>query len=255
MVRDWSPEGHAERDATFPYILDSISAHLESSLPLADGKKYEVLIPGAGLGRLPHEVARLSSSLAVTSNEWSASMNLAYRYLSSLDPSTAKPFSIHPFLESWSHARTRADLTRPVQIVPNTFTTSNLLIEGDFTTQFHTPAYFSAIATLFFIDTARNLISYFETIHTLLKPGGIWINVGPLLYGTAPLVQLSLDEVMVIVEEMGFEILETGEGEGLYNFNASTLYRHGYVVQRWVARKKSSVKGEGMLERWKGRFL
>ena len=34
------------------------------------------------------------------------------------------------------------------------------------------------IATVFFIDTAHNIISYIETIYNTLKPGGIWVNLG-----------------------------------------------------------------------------
>lgn len=34
------------------------------------------------------------------------------------------------------------------------------------------------IATCFFIDTAHNVIDYIDTIWKILKPGGIWINVG-----------------------------------------------------------------------------
>lgn len=41
---------------------------------------------------------------------------------------------------------------------------------------------FDAVATVFFIDTAPNLIRYLEAISNCLKPGGIWINVGPLLW-------------------------------------------------------------------------
>lgn len=32
--------------------------------------------------------------------------------------------------------------------------------------------------TCFFLDTARNVVAYLETIHGLLKPGGLWINLG-----------------------------------------------------------------------------
>lgn len=32
------------------------------------------------------------------------------------------------------------------------------------------------------VDTAPNIVEYIETIYKLLKPGGVWINLGPLLY-------------------------------------------------------------------------
>ena len=38
------------------------------------------------------------------------------------------------------------------------------------------------VVTSFFLDTARNVLDYIELIHQILKPGGHWINLGPLLY-------------------------------------------------------------------------
>ncbi|KAM3414456.1 hypothetical protein BST61_g9621 [Cercospora zeina] len=275
-VRDWSPEGQAERKATFPYIIDALTSHLSPPSP-DDNFKYHILVPGAGLGRLAHDISLLGDYMAVTSNEWSSSMNMAYRYLQSLSTSHGS-ISIHPFLENWSHAKTRDELTRPVLIDPPSNPTGTLLVEGDFTTKFvHQTGQFDAIATLFFIDTARNLVAYLETIHSLLKPGGVWVNVGPLLYGTAPLVQLSLEEIVLVAENMGleFEIRQDVEGGGvldgkveerevLYNFNQSTLYKHGYVAACWVAKKKSvasetpekrRVVGSGVFERLKEKWI
>lgn len=40
----------------------------------------------------------------------------------------------------------------------------------------------NCVATCFFIDCAPNVIDFVETIYNILKPGGIWINLGPLLY-------------------------------------------------------------------------
>lgn len=34
------------------------------------------------------------------------------------------------------------------------------------------------VATCFFIDTAHNVLDYVETIWKILKPGGVWINLG-----------------------------------------------------------------------------
>lgn len=276
-VRDWSPEGQAEREATFPYIIDALTSHLPP-ISSDENVKYQILVPGAGLGRLAHEISLLGDYMSVTSNEWSASMNMAYRYLRSL-PSSHGPLTLHPFLENWSHAERREELTRPVLIHPPTVPTETLLVEGDFTTKFaHQDGQYDAITTLFFIDTARNLIAYLETIHSLLKPGGIWVNVGPLLYGTAPLVQLSLEEIVLVAESMGFEFeIQEGvhgrsaldgkveERDVLYNFNQSTLYRHGYIAACWMARKKKvehenvegkrRVVGSGMFDKLKEKWL
>lgn len=34
------------------------------------------------------------------------------------------------------------------------------------------------VCTCFFIDTAKNIVEYIEVISNILKPGGIWINLG-----------------------------------------------------------------------------
>jgi carnosine N-methyltransferase len=41
---------------------------------------------------------------------------------------------------------------------------------------------YDAVATIFFVDTAKNFMEYARVVQRLLKSGGIWINVGPLLW-------------------------------------------------------------------------
>lgn len=53
-----------------------------------------------------------------------------------------------------------------------------LLLYGDAA---HAACY-DAVATVFFVDTAPNLLRYVETIWNCLVPGGVWVNVGPLLW-------------------------------------------------------------------------
>lgn len=56
---------------------------------------------------------------------------------------------------------------------------------GDFVEIYSSPdqvAKWDAVVTCFFLDTAPNVLAYLETIYRLLKPGGFWLNLGPLLY-------------------------------------------------------------------------
>ena len=41
---------------------------------------------------------------------------------------------------------------------------------------------FSAVVTCFFLDTARNVARYLDVLCHMLRPDGVWINCGPLLY-------------------------------------------------------------------------
>lgn len=196
-------------------------------------------------------LANVAAGFEVTINEWSMYMNVAYRFLE--NNTTPSAFALHPFIDGMSHHATTSDMLRKIAAPNVAPSPSVLLVEGDFNSAFSTQGgHYDIIVTHFFIDTARNLISYFDTIQFLLKPGGKWLNFGPLLYGTGPFVQLSLDEIIAVVKEMGFEFEDVGdecgsltfEGEKArskeaeYGFNGKALTKNAYSAQVWVAMKK-----------------
>ncbi|KZL83574.1 hypothetical protein CI238_08944 [Colletotrichum incanum] len=246
FVRDWSTAGIGEREDAFPCILDT----LQTLFPDRSSGDIKVLFPGSGVGRLGHEVAALSG-FEVTINEWSMFMNLAYRFLEAHPRPGSK--ALHPFIDSWSHHANTADMFRGVSFPDKRVNASSvLLVEGDFTSAFKTEkGQYDVVVTHFFIDTARNIMSYFDAIHALLKPGGYWINFGPLLWGTGPFVQLSLDEIVAVTKSMGFEYMDASEHcgnltlegekvrgkEAVYGFNDKALTKNAYSAQFWVARK------------------
>ncbi|KAM5356833.1 hypothetical protein ACJ41O_003479 [Fusarium nematophilum] len=247
FVRDWTETGASERNGPFSCLVKTLEAFFPDR---DDAAPIKALVPGSGLGRLGHDVARLGG-FEVTINEWSMYMNLAYRLVES--HRARNSLSLHPFVDSWSHHATESDMTRalPLPDVPVN-ASSVVLVEGDFTTAFlGKTGQFDVVVTYFFIDTARNLMSYLDTIKRVLKPGGHWVNLGPLLYGTGPFVQLSLEEVMRVTEAMGFEYLDTEEGcgpltfpdrkvrsmEAVYGFDDRALTKSAYNAQFWVARR------------------
>ena len=269
LVRDWSAEGQPERDAVFPPILATVDALFPPPPACQDGAGAgaRVLVPGAGLGRLAYELA--SRGHRVVANENSAHVLLALRYLLSLGSSsnTSEPTAhvLHPYVGWWSHHRSTAAMLRAVafpDVLPDAAVLPRLsVVEGDFVSLFGGSSSgsgtFDAVATLFFIDTARNMVAYLAAIHAALRPGGVWINLGPLLYGSAPWIELSLDEVLRLAEAMGFELLPLDAalwGEDSfpdvqrwrgrvrsrlagYSSDAMGLSRNAYLAQGWVARK------------------
>lgn len=54
FVRDWATDGHHEREQAFPCILN-----LLASTPRTSKRPQQVLVPGAGLGRLAYEIDAL----------------------------------------------------------------------------------------------------------------------------------------------------------------------------------------------------
>ncbi|BCS21481.1 uncharacterized protein APUU_21913A [Aspergillus puulaauensis] len=253
FVRDWSEEGLFERGDAFKCILDNLA-----KMDRSEDKPIRVLAPGAGAGRLGYEIDALDG-FEVTINEWSMYMNLVHRY--AVQVASPNSLAYYPYIDWWSHQATTSDMQRAVRFpdwIPST--SRVVMVEGDFTTLFSDSeaGSYDVIVSLFFIDTARNLMAYLENIHRLLKRGGTWINLGPLLYGTGPWLQLSLDEIIKVSEALGFEFdVDESEpdvcgtptaGEGLdgkarslyvpYAQNPKGLSRNAYDAQFWRATKR-----------------
>jgi carnosine N-methyltransferase len=59
---------------------------------------------------------------------------------------------------------------------------------------------------------AKNIVNYLRIIHRILAPGGVWINLGPLLWHfennstNDPSVELDLEEVKSLARKIGFEL-------------------------------------------------
>ena len=107
-----------------------------------------------------------------------------------------------------------------------------------------------AIATCFFIDTARNIIRYLEVLNHLLPIGGAWINLGPLLWhyeNNGDLsIELTLEELLDLLPKMGFEIEERKSlPPQTYTGNAKGMLTYEYHPEFWIARKVRDVQLAG----------
>lgn len=125
---------------------------------------------------------------------------------------------------------------------------------------------YDAVATVFFLDTAPNLIRYLETIFACLKPGGVLLNFGPLLWhfennapgnhghdddgdgehdahGSSGIAdpgsfELSDEEVMALVERIGFVVeTKTMDLPAPYILDSQSMLQTVYRATFWVARK------------------
>ena len=86
------------------------------------------------------------------------------------------------------------------------------------------------VVTSFFIDCAHNVVEFIELIHRILKPGGKWINFGPLLYHFAEIpressIEPSYDIVRSIIEKTGFEFKREGKLNSLDAVTSSGILK------------------------------
>ena len=100
------------------------------------------------------------------------------------------------------------------------------------------------IVTSFFIDCAHNVVEYIELIHRILKPGGKWINFGPLLYHFADVpressIEPSYDIVRSVIEQTGFEFLREEKNQtATYCQNPRSMLQYTYKCVSFTCAKK-----------------
>ncbi|KAJ9667136.1 hypothetical protein H2201_002656 [Coniosporium apollinis] len=287
LYRDWSAEGKAERAACYDPVLEALRAEF-SHIPDPDKGELHVLVPGAGLGRLVMGICCVGFS--VEGNEISYHQLMASNMILN-DITRAEQYPLYPWALSSSNHVSRADQLQGVMI-PDVHPAAALeeasigkrmhasermsMSAGDFCVVYknaENSGVYNAVTTVFFIDTAPNLIAYIETIRNCLKTGGIWINLGPLLWhfennppgsndneatggahqngqangraqdqGIAEpgSMELTDDEVVALVERFGFKIEkhEVGKIATGYIQDPRSMLMNIYRPSFWVARKQ-----------------
>lgn len=268
-VRDWAEEGSAERESCYGVII----SELEARLPVTELNRNQlmVLVPGAGLGRLVFDLA--IKGYATQGSEFSYFMLLTGSYILNRT-SSAGCVSIHPWVDNPSNVRRASHATRPVRIpdvCPSDAVESNpgcsmSMVAGEFVEVYGcTPNAWDAVVTCFFLDTAPVVLEYIEVLYRILKPGGLWINLGPLLYHWQSAgggaggddgaddaaddrydrsVELSLEEVMHAVRGVGFDVVLERTVRTTYTANALSMMHVVYDAALFVAYKRPEGAGD-----------
>lgn len=243
FVRDWSETGKAERDACYQPIIKEILKNFPKEK--WDPSKVNILVPGAGLGRLAWEIAMLG--YACQGNEWSFFMLFSSNFVLNRCSEINK-YKLYPWIHQFSNNRRSADQIRPIffpDVDPHSLPPrSNFsMTAGDFQEIYSECNTWDCIATCFFIDTAHNVIDYIDTIWKILKPGGIWINLGPLLYHFENLanelsIELSYEDIKNVVLQYGFQVeVEKESVLSTYTVNDLSMMKYYYECVLFVVRK------------------
>ncbi|KAJ5493616.1 methyltransferase-like protein [Penicillium fimorum] len=203
LSRDWSTQGATERQAVFPPILGGLEQHFGGN-----GRGNKVLVPGSGMGRLASDLADLGYD--VTANELDYGSILAYHLLTN-HTSSLHQHTLQPFVTKWTHQANPSSRYSALTVPDHWPNKAVKLVEGDFLEMFPRDGEFDAVVTLFFIDISNNVIDFLSNIHRLLKPGGVWINLGPLKWGTHTALQFSAEEVLQLADLLGFDVDHTSK--------------------------------------------
>ncbi|CAL9708556.1 unnamed protein product [Knipowitschia caucasica] len=254
FVRDWSETGRAERDSCYQPIIKEIQRLFPSDR--CDVSTVSVLVPGAGLGRLAWEIARLG--YICQGNEWSFYMLFSSNFVLNRCEKV-NSLTLYPWIHQFSNHKKSSDQTRAIQfpdVNPQSLppTSDFSMVAGDFVEVYTEQDSWDCVATCFFIDTAHNVIEYIETIWKILKPGGAWINLGPLLYHFENManelsVELSYEDLKAAIVNLGFQIeVERESVLATYTENEHSMLRYVYDCVFFVARKPVEKQYNGFKE-------
>jgi carnosine N-methyltransferase len=293
LFRDWSAEGKPERDECYEPVLKALDKEFKN-IPDSQKGRVKVLVPGSGLSRSTFEIAcrgYTAMGIEISYHQIIASLHM----LNFVEK--AMQWELYPWAHDSSNHLSREHQLQSV-LIPDInpaveaettskgtelpFSERFGLSSADFCVEYIKQEYaemYDAVTTIFFIDTAPNVLRYIESVFNCLKHGGIWINLGPLKWhfegnppgskdksrkpdlndpnsqdreededededkgiGEPGSFELTNEEIILLLKQSGFEVerQETMLLETGYITNPRSMWVGKYYPSFWIARKAS----------------
>ncbi|CAD5111214.1 DgyrCDS546 [Dimorphilus gyrociliatus] len=222
IARDWSENYRFEREEWFNPIINELSEAFDRN----DRENVKVLCIGDELLRLALEISRKGFLVEGVMEDI-----LKISVISQMNKLTDKNvFCIYPFINDWNNLLTDFGQIKPIRFPDTTFETEgSTIVDDDYlkdepsviAARFladYAPTVsqekVDAATTCGYFNLSKNVPLLISTIHHILKPGGVWINNGPLNNDYDPDYQansesahMDYDEVKSALTKQGFEIL------------------------------------------------
>ncbi|XP_022907248.1 carnosine N-methyltransferase [Onthophagus taurus] len=242
LMRDWSSLGAKEREECYSPVINEIE--LQFPEDKVDRRDIEILVPGAGLGRLAFEIAKRKFNCQ--GNEFNMFMLIVsfhvLNHCKKIDEFEVFPW-IHQYCNNLSVETQMLSVRFPDIITSLDKSSQFSMTAGDFLEVYTEPDVFDCVATCFFIDCASNIVEFLETIYTILKPNGVWINLGPLLYHYSYMkneksIEPSFEVLCEVIKKVGFVMEKCQTGlKTRYCQNPQAMLQYEYDSVFFVCRK------------------
>lgn len=248
LVRDWTDAAKGVRDVVLVPVLDRLRktmGRVGQGGKVLPGKK--VWVPGCGMCRLAADIIRSFNCTVVASDESAAIMAATASLLWRQAPCSVYP-AAHSFsagmkgmesrmlkadckfaqipgiaLDSWPPPRFKLELEHSrIEDVSDK-------VEA-----------FDAVVTLFVLECVADLPATVSAVSSTLKPGGCWVNCGPVNAPHSPEQRwFMFEDFRSMVEANGLEVLEDSRLHSVEYLprSATPGSRKVYEVQLLVARK------------------
>lgn len=232
LATDWSEAGAAERQRIYTPIVNAVDEAFEEARRARRSlqrDEFRVLVPGAGGGRLPWELAR--KGFCVEGCEESFIALLVGNYvMNSVDVNEA--VTVYPYVHEHSNMLSKESVTRGVHIpdvnpkdIPST---------ADFTMRAgrFVDAYedqdnlWDTLVSYHAFDIGEICLEHSRRVAQILKPGGVWVVVGPTpcvdgAQGDG--VHISAEEFLELIRRCGFKIIKNDSLKSLYSTDENSL--------------------------------
>ncbi|XP_017781618.1 PREDICTED: carnosine N-methyltransferase isoform X2 [Nicrophorus vespilloides] len=245
LMRDWSTFGAEEREQCYNPIIEEIEAQFPAET--SNRADINILVPGAGLGRLAFEIA--SRGFSCQGNEFNLFMLIVSFYVLN-HCKNVEEFVIFPWIHQYCNNLSAENQMLSVKfpdVLPKLTESQFSMVAGDFLEVYTDCDEWNCIATCFFIDCAANVVQFIETIYEILKPGGVWINLGPLLYHYSDMknersIEPSFEILCSVIKNIGFEMEKKEIAlKTRYCQNPNAMLQYEYESVFFVCRKPLNV--------------
>ncbi|CAG9859832.1 unnamed protein product [Phyllotreta striolata] len=247
LMRDWSSLGAPERKQCYEPIYEEIFANYPEDK--FDRSMISVLVPGAGLGRLAFEIA--SKGFTCQGNEFNVFMLIVSYFVLNLCKKVDE-YEVYPWIHQYTNNLKAEDQMLGIRfpdVIPIPTPGSGFsMTAGDFLEVYTAADEWNCVATCFFIDCAPNVVQFIESIFNILKPGGLWVNLGPLLYHYSDIrrensVEPSFQVVLQVIKRIGFELEKCQTHvKTKYCQNPMSMLQYEYDSVFFVCRKPNIIE-------------
>lgn len=232
LATDWSATGAEERRKTYSPMVSAVDTAYEEARRAVRSlrrEEFRVVVPGAGAGRLAWELAH--KGFFVEGCEESFVALLVGNYImNSADVNEGARF--YPYIHEHSNVRSKSSVSRGVS-VPDV-NPKDIPSVADFSMRAgrFVEAYegqdnaWDAVASFLAFDVGETSIEYVRRVAQILKPGGVWVVVGPTPCvdgARSDGVHVSGEEFVDMIRKCGFRLVKHETMKSLYSADSNSL--------------------------------
>lgn len=217
IVRDWSSEGEKDRTVAYSPIIQALEDAADDAVSagvVGNRNAFSVLIPGASLGRLAWELARLGFNVQGVESSYLRLFMCNYILNGAATPEHS--LHLYPFAHHTGTITTLDEQLKEVEfpdVNPRALENANFsMVAGKFLDLYNDEGTWDSVATCFFLDSSHSIISCIRRIAKILKVGGVWINHGFLDFKyddsvSEPSIEITNEELDLVIARCGLRVI------------------------------------------------